>query len=96
MLLLTCLLVVGGVANAQVSKVKGSVTSADDGYPVVGASVLVKGTTIGTITDVDGLFEINNVPSNATTLVVSFIGMTSKEVAIAANVCYTFFGHRDA
>ena len=89
MLLLTFLLVAGGVVNAQVSKVKGSVTSADDGYPVVGASVLVKGTTVGTITDVDGLFEINNVPSNATTLVVSFIGMTSKEVPIAANVDVT-------
>ncbi|EFF52020.1 hypothetical protein CUY_5323, partial [Bacteroides ovatus SD CMC 3f] len=36
--------------------------SEEDGQPVVGASVLVKGTTLGTITDVDGNFNLSNVP----------------------------------
>ena len=54
--------------------------------PVVGASVLVKGTTVGTVTDIDGNFTINNVPSSAKTLVVSFIGLETQEVAIKPNV----------
>ena len=50
--------------------------------PIVGASVLVKGTTQGTITDVDGNFMISGVKADSKTLIVSFVGMKSKEVAI--------------
>ena len=82
MLLMTCLFIGIGLVNAQVSKVTGTVTSHEDGLPVVGASVLVKGTTVGTVTDIDGNFTITNVPSSAGTLVVSFIGMKSQEIAI--------------
>lgn len=39
---------------AQTVKVTGSVTSGDDGEPIIGATILVKGTSIGTITDLDG------------------------------------------
>ena len=45
----------------------GLVTSEEDGQPVVGASILVNGTTLGTITDIDGKFTITNVPSSAKT-----------------------------
>ena len=86
MLLLAFLFVLGGVVNAQVSRMTGNVTSAEDGSPVTGASVLVKGTTVGTITDIDGNFTITNVPSSATTLVVSFIGMQTQEVPVASTV----------
>lgn len=79
---MTCLFIGIGLVNAQVSKVTGTVTSHEDGLPVVGASVLVKGTTVGTVTDIDGNFTITNVPSSAGTLVVSFIGMKSQEVAV--------------
>ena len=79
---MTCLFIGIGLVNAQVSKVTGSVTSHEDGLPVVGASVLVKGTTVGTVTDIDGKFTITNVPSSARTLVISFIGMKSQEVDI--------------
>ena len=82
MLLMTCLFIGIGLVNAQVSKVTGTVTSHEDGLPVVGASVLVKGTTVGTVTDIDGNFTITNVPSSAGTLVVSFIGMKAQEIAI--------------
>ena len=47
MLLMTCLMIGIGLVNAQISKVTGNVTSEEDGLPVVGASVLVKGTTVG-------------------------------------------------
>ena len=82
MLLMTCLFIGIGLVNAQVSKVTGTVTSHEDGLPVVGASVLVKGTQVGTVTDIDGNFTITNVPSSAGTLVISFIGMKTQEVAI--------------
>ena len=82
MLLMTCLFIGIGLVNAQVSKVTGTVTSYEDGLPVVGASVLVKGTQVGTVTDIDGKFTITNVPSSAGTLVISFIGMKTQEVTI--------------
>lgn len=50
---------------AQISKVTGVITSADDGQPVIGASVLIKDTGIGTVTDIDGKFVLSNIPSNA-------------------------------
>lgn len=86
MLFMTCLFIGIGLVNAQVSKVIGKVTSSEDGLPVVGASVLVKGTTVGTVTDIDGNFILTNVPSSAETLQVSFIGMKTLEVKISSNV----------
>lgn len=48
-----------GIASAQEpGTVSGTVTSASDGEPLIGASVLVKGTTIGTDTDIDGKFTV--------------------------------------
>ena len=82
MLLLACLFVGIGLVTAQTQKVTGVVISEEDGQPVVGASVLVKGTTLGTITDVDGNFNLSNVPSSAKTLQISYIGMQTQEVII--------------
>ena len=86
MLLMTFLFIGIGLVTAQVSKVTGVVTSEEEGLPVVGASVLVKGTTIGTVTDMDGKFTLTNVPSSAKTLVISFIGMKSQELNIKSEV----------
>ena len=55
------------------------------GEPMIGVNVLVKGTTNGTITDFDGNFEINDVPSGST-LVVSYIGYLTKEVKAGQNL----------
>ena len=82
MLLLTCLFIGIGLVTAQVTKVTGTVISEEDGLPVVGASILVKGTAVGTVTDMDGKFQLPNVPSFAKTLVISFIGMQSQELPI--------------
>ncbi len=80
---MACLFVWMGVANAQrIRRVTGTVVSAEDGEPIVGASVLVRGTTIGTVTGLDGEFEISDVPAAAKTLMVSFVGMQTKEVEI--------------
>lgn len=80
-MMLTCLLLSAGFAMAQI-KVTGTVTSAEDNEPIVGASVLVKGTTLGAITDIDGKFVINNVPESAHDLQVSYIGMQTQLVTI--------------
>ena len=86
MLLLACLFVGIGLVTAQTQRVTGVVISDEDGQPVIGASVLVKGTQQGTITDVDGKFTLTNVPSSAETLVVSYVGMHPQEVEIQPNV----------
>lgn len=72
-LLLAFLLAGIGLVIAQTPKrITGIVISEEDNLPVVGASVLVKGTTVGTTTDIDGKFTISNVPSSARTY-TSFI-----------------------
>jgi len=63
-----------------VSVIKGKVTD-ENNRPVIGATVVVKGTTIGTITNVDGQYELPGVDQNAM-LVFSFIGMKTNEVAV--------------
>lgn len=67
--------------QAQTVQITGTVTSSEDGNAVPGVSVVVKGTTVGTITDFDGKYSLN-VPSTATTLVFSFVGLKTQEVAI--------------
>jgi TonB-linked SusC/RagA family outer membrane protein len=71
--------------NAQTRQITGTVTSSEDGMPFPGVSVTVKGTTVGISTDLNGKYTLN-VPTNATTLVFSFIGFKTKEVAITGNV----------
>ena len=68
-------------ALAQDKVVTGKVTDSKDGTPLVGASVLVKGTSIGMSTDATGSFSFK-VPASATTLVISSVSYTAKEVAI--------------
>ena len=60
--------------------VRGVVISTDDGLPVIGASVLEKGTSNGTITDFDGMYELT-VQDDAV-LVVSYVGMTTQELPV--------------
>lgn len=72
--LLLCLCLSICTAFAQNITVKGTVTSAEDGLPVVGASVFVQGTTNGTVTDISGQYALKDVPSGST-LIFSCIGM---------------------
>lgn len=79
---LLCLVLGIGLASAQTTKITGTVISSEDGEPVIGASIVVKGnTTVGTVTDYDGKFSLS-VPSSAKTLVFSYVGMAVKEEAI--------------
>jgi len=67
-------------AAAQQRTVTGTVTGSEDNLPVIGATVMVKGTTSGVATDVDGKYSIA-VPAGAI-LEVRFVGMKTKEVAV--------------
>lgn len=51
------------------------------GEPVIGANVIIKGTTVGNITDIDGKFTLSNIPENAV-LIISFIGYTTQEIPV--------------
>ncbi|MCW1735053.1 TonB-dependent receptor [Anaerorudis cellulosivorans] len=74
---------VSGVESAQQQQktITGKVTDTN-GEPIIGATILVKGTTIGTVTDTDGNFSLR-IPVNAQTLQVSFVGMKTQEIPIA-------------
>ena len=78
---LILLLLVGSLAWAQ-NTVKGVVKSADDGEALIGASVKVKGTARGVVTDVEGNFVLTDVPSNAT-LEISYTGFTTVSTRVS-------------
>lgn len=83
LLLTLCALSFFGIilVSAQTKKISGTITGASDGLTLPGVSIVVKGTTIGTTTNIDGKYELN-APSDATTLVFSFVGMTTQEIQI--------------
>lgn len=68
-------------SQAQELTVSGLVTSAEDGLPLPGVNVVLKGTTQGTTTDVDGKYSLS-VPSSESTLVYSFIGLATTEIIV--------------
>ena len=73
---------------AQNKTITGRVVSAEDGEPVIGASVMIPGTSTGTVTDLDGNFSIS-VPQNAKTLRISYVGMTAVDATIKNNMRVT-------
>ena len=80
-LLLTALVVAVGTLAAQNRTVSGTVISAADGEPLIGATVMGVGTKIGTATDIDGKFTLS-LPESVTKIQVSYISMKTVEVAI--------------
>ena len=84
-MLLALSMLIGGVfsANAQSLTVTGTVTSAADGEPLIGASVTVKGAKDGVTTDIDGNYTIK--VSQGATLTFSYIGFTAREIKVTGN-----------
>ena len=76
---LTCLM--ASAAMMASITVTGTVISAEDGLPVIGASVLEKGTSNGTITDFDGIYELT--VDDKAVLVFSYVGLTSQELKVS-------------
>ncbi len=82
MLFLTCIWISVGLVFAQNRTVTGVVIAEEDGEPIIGASVLIVGTTMGATTDMDGKFTLSNVPSSATKIQISFIGLKTQTIPI--------------
>ena len=82
----TCVAIplLGATAFAQTIRVTGTVTDADNGEPLIGAGVVVEGTTTGTSTDVDGRFELE--VEAGSTLEFVYIGYNSIKLAAAAEM----------
>lgn len=85
---LLCLFMSLGWTSAQTHGVSGIVLD-ENSDPVVGATVLVKGTTLAVSTDVDGKFVISNLPSKASGIKVSYLGMKTVELSIQSNLRIT-------
>lgn len=66
---------------AQTRTITGTITDSESGDPIPGVSVVVRGTTIGTITRVDGTYTLS-IPEDATNLLFSFVGMKTQDVLI--------------
>lgn len=83
-LVAVCLLLGAAVINAaNPITVKGQVTSAEDGEPLVDVNVLVKGTLQGVSTDIDGMYQIKT--EVGATLVFSYVGFTTREVKVTSS-----------
>ena len=83
-MLLAAMLLMVGTALAQ-TKVNGTVTSQEDGQPVIGASVLVVGTNVGTVTDANGKFSLT-CPAGKNMLRITYVGMEPLEVGARPNM----------
>lgn len=70
----------GNIQDGKIKLVSGKVTDST-GAPIPGVTVLVKGTTIGSLTDLDGKYSLSNIPEDAT-LQFSFVGMRTQEIAV--------------
>ena len=86
MTFIACLFLSLGMALAQ-TQVSGTITSSEDGSPVIGASVKVAGTNTGTVTDIDGNFSLN--VAKGANLEITYIGMNKKVVKAAPNLKIT-------
>ena len=82
--LLACLFLCVGMVMAQ-TKVSGTVLSEEDGQPVIGASIRISGTGVGTVTDANGKFSIT-CPEGKKMLTISYVGMEPVEVSARANM----------
>jgi TonB-linked SusC/RagA family outer membrane protein len=80
--LLTAFQIYAKETNLPPKKITGSITT-EKGEPIPGASVIIKGTSTGTITDLDGKYSLD-VPADASTLVFTFVGMVSQEIVIGS------------
>jgi TonB-dependent starch-binding outer membrane protein SusC len=67
--------------------ISGTITDADSDEPMVGATIVLSGTTKGTLTDIDGKYELS-VPENATTVDVSYTGYATQRIALTASNNY--------
>lgn len=85
-LIFICLLLFVNISFAQKVKVEGIITSESDGFPLSGASVLVQGTSNGTVTDFDGHYQLD--ANQGAILIISYVGYKPVKVTVANGANY--------
>jgi len=88
MILLLLLLSFPSIAQNTI-KIKGSVVSESDRSPIIGATILVKGTSIGTVTDLNGEYSLS-IPETAKSIEISYLGMTPISIPFNKDNINTF------
>jgi len=81
-LVLFALMFVAGFTYAQTGSVSGKIVDPSDNEPLIGANVVLKGTTTGSTTNVDGTFSISGVKTGKTTIVISYVGYDNIEMNV--------------
>lgn len=76
----------GQAFGQQRSRVTGTVFSASDNAPIIGATVVLKGTTTGTVTNIDGKFTLDAAAGDV--LVFSFVGYKSQEISVGSRTLF--------
>jgi TonB-dependent starch-binding outer membrane protein SusC len=84
LMLLACFTALSSFAFAQ-RTISGMVTDGETNEPLVGAAIVVTGTTKGTLTDVDGKYTLSEIPAGTTTLTFSFTGYASSTVSLGSS-----------
>ena len=87
MMLFSLFIIAGSLAMAQTVQISGTVTSSDDGLPLPGVTIFVKGTTLGALSAADGKYVLT-VPVKNNILVFSYIGFKTQEIEIAGKTSY--------
>jgi iron complex outermembrane receptor protein len=88
-LTLSCFLLWGGSALLAQRTITGQVTDAENGEPLIGASIIVEGTSIGVATDFDGNFSLN-VPATATAVRITYTGYETQTISLGASNVMNF------
>lgn len=88
-IILFLLFIVSIIAVQAQVKVRGTVTDADNGSSLVGATIIIEGTTVGTLSNVDGKYEIE-APGNDAVIQISFIGYKSEKVKVEGKTTIDF------
>ena len=85
LILIFTLVILVGPSYAQLSTINGKITD-EVGVPLVGANIIIKGTTIGVVTDVDGIFSINAVKGDE--LEISYLGYVTTVITVSSEANY--------
>lgn len=86
-----CFVLLAGIAIGQEGVVRGHIFDEESGESIIYGNVSIKGTTLGTTTDLDGFFIISDVPAGEQIVVASYIGYASKEIPVVikdGNITY--------
>lgn len=96
LLLVTVILILANLANAQTRQITGKVTDRESGETLIGVSVSVKGTTNGASTDANGTFKLNVPATGSISLIATYLGYKQREISLGSQSQLTIALEADA